>query len=98
MLTDRKWDELLSPPTLIDPDIVKEFNANVVPECDKMDMDAQFSYTTYVRGQTILFDRDTINAYLGNLSLYHHPRTPQFLLYVSTIEKMKRRSGTTMRL
>nr|ABN07931.1 hypothetical protein MtrDRAFT_AC151524g15v2 [Medicago truncatula] len=32
MLTDRKWDKLLSPPTLIDPDIVKEFYANAMPK------------------------------------------------------------------
>jgi len=66
MLTDRKWDKLLSPPTLIDPDIVKEFYANAMPVCDQRDMDAQFSYTTFVRGKTIVFDRDTINHYLGN--------------------------------
>jgi len=66
MLTDRKWDKLLSPPTLIDPDIVKEFYANAMPVCDQRDMDAQFSHTTFVRGKTIVFDRDTINDYLGN--------------------------------
>jgi len=66
MFTDRKWDKLLSPPTLIDPNIVKEFYANAMPVCDQRDMDAQFSHTTFVRGKTIVFDRDTINDYLGN--------------------------------
>ena len=36
-----------------------------MPDCDKKDMDDRFSYTTFVRGKTILFDRDTINTYLG---------------------------------
>ena len=65
MLTDRKWDKLLSPPTQIDSDIVKEFYANAMPNCDKKDMDARFSYTTFVRGEAINFDQDTINTYLG---------------------------------
>jgi len=52
------------PPTLINADIVKEFYANAMPTCDKKDMEAQFSFTTMVRGIIIHFDQDTINTYL----------------------------------
>jgi len=51
--------------THINPDIVKEFYANVMHVCETHDMVAQFTYTTMVRGTTIRFDRDTINTYLG---------------------------------
>lgn len=76
MLTDRKWDTLLSPTTMIDPDIVREFYANAMPDCEKRDMDTQFSYTTFVRGKAIHFDRDAINTYLGNPLTLPPPEDP----------------------
>ena len=55
----------MTPETRINPDIVKEFYANVMPVCETHDMMAQFIYITMVRGTTVRFDRDTINTYLG---------------------------------
>jgi len=84
MLTDRKWHKLLSPPTQIDSDIVKEFYANAMPDCDKKDMNDRFSYTTFVRGKTILFDRETINTYLGEpltLPPFEDPTVPTLCEY-----------------
>ena len=66
----------MSPSILINPEIVKEFYANAMPICDVTNMDAQFSYTTFVRGKTILFDRDTINTYLGNPLTLPPPEDP----------------------
>lgn len=76
MITSRGWDKLLTPETQIDPDIVREFYANALPNCDRKEMDARFSYTSYVRGVTVHFDRDTINTYLGNPLELEPPADP----------------------
>ncbi|PNX63834.1 hypothetical protein L195_g053711, partial [Trifolium pratense] len=57
----RGWDKIVHPPSTYNPGIVREFYANALPEGD-----GPFPYTTMVRGRTIRFDRDAINAYLGN--------------------------------
>jgi len=66
----------MSPTTQINTDIVKEFYANAMQTCDKKDMEAQFTYTTMVRGTTIHFDRDTINTYLDNPLTLSPPEDP----------------------
>lgn len=56
-----KWDELISPPEHINFDLVREFYANAFPN----DGEA-FTWTIYVQGRGFRFDRDAINAILGN--------------------------------
>ncbi|KEH25675.1 hypothetical protein MtrunA17_Chr6g0462331 [Medicago truncatula] len=62
IICTRKWEILVNPPTLLNYDIIREFYANSIPT----DPDEDFSFTTFVRGRTIRFDRNAINAYLGN--------------------------------
>lgn len=76
MITSRKWDKLLTPETQINPDIVREFYANALPNCEKTEMDARFTYTSFVRGTNVRFDRDTINTYLGNPLELDPPEDP----------------------
>jgi hypothetical protein len=79
MITSRKWDMLITLETRINPDIVREFYANAMPLCERHEMDAQFTYTTMVRGTTIRFDRDTINTYLGEPLELPPPEDPTIL-------------------
>jgi hypothetical protein len=76
MITSRGWDKLLTPETTINPDIVREFYANAMPDCDKKEMDARFSYTSYVRGVPVRFDRDAISTYLGDPLELDPPEDP----------------------
>lgn len=66
MFVDRKWTKLLNPHTEINTDLVKEFLGNSVPERITTATDKAYTFTTFVRGNTIHFDRDTLNEYLGN--------------------------------
>ncbi|CAJ2665081.1 unnamed protein product [Trifolium pratense] len=74
----RGWEKIVHPPTTYNPVIVREFYANALPEADE-----PFSYTTMVRGRTIRFDRDAINAYLGNPFTLPHNETLYFQTYVA---------------
>lgn len=56
----RKWGVLLKPELKIHGDIVREFYANSLPVKGE-----EFTFTTFVRGCTIHFDRDAINTFLG---------------------------------
>jgi hypothetical protein len=47
-----------------------------MPNCEKKEMDAMFTYTSFVRGTTVRFDRDTINTYLGNPLELDPPEDP----------------------
>ena len=66
----------MTPETTINPDIVREFYANAMPDCDKKEMDARFSYTSYVRGVPVRFDRDAISTYLGDPLELDPPEDP----------------------
>jgi hypothetical protein len=66
MFTKRKWDKLLTPETEINTDLVREFYCNAVPDASPATIDETFSWTSYVRGKQIPFDRDSINAFLDN--------------------------------
>ena len=66
MFTSRKWTKLISPYTKINHDLLKEFYANAVTDASPTTMADTFSFTTFVRGKIIRFDRDAINDFLGN--------------------------------
>lgn len=66
IFTNRQWEKLLHPHPHINLDLLREFYANAVPNCDLKEIEARFTYSSKVRGVTIRFDRDTINEYLGN--------------------------------
>lgn len=66
----------MTPETQVDPDIVREFYANAMPTCDKSEMDARFTYTSFVRGVNVRFDRDAISTYLGNPLELDPPEDP----------------------
>jgi len=57
------WGRLLQPKTNIHADLLREFYANALLENPQTD---PFVFETFVRGRTIRFDREAINAYLGN--------------------------------
>ena len=84
VFTERKWEKLLNPYPKINLDLLCEFYANALPDCDAKEMQAAFSYTTMVRGKTIRFDRDAINDYLGKpytLPESDDPDTPALCPY-----------------
>ncbi|CAL0302897.1 unnamed protein product [Lupinus luteus] len=56
-----KWDALANPPDKFDPKVVRKFYANAYPL-----EGGEFVHKSWVRGKTILFDRDTINDLLNN--------------------------------
>jgi hypothetical protein len=66
IFTKRKWDKLLYPETEINTDLVREFYCNAVPDASPATIEETFSWTSHVRGKQIPFDRDSINAFLGN--------------------------------
>ncbi|KAF1864627.1 hypothetical protein Lal_00039259 [Lupinus albus] len=59
----RKWWILAIPNEKFDSDVVMEFYANAYPLDEGGE---ELAYKTWVRGKTVLFDRDTINDLLGN--------------------------------
>ena len=61
--THQGWGRLLQPETNIHADLLREFYANALPENPQTD---PFPFETLVRGRTIRFDREAINAFLGN--------------------------------
>jgi hypothetical protein len=61
VFTERKWEKLLNPYPKINLDLLCEFYANALPDCDAEEMQAVFSYTTMVRGKTIRFDRQSLH-------------------------------------
>jgi len=63
LLLDQGWTRLLNPITSLNAELVREFNANALPENPHTD---PFTYETYVRGRVIRFDREAINQYLWN--------------------------------
>lgn len=58
----RKWNKICEPDPEINYDIVREFYANAL----QLEEGMAFHYQTRVRGKIISFNRDAINAYLGN--------------------------------
>jgi hypothetical protein len=46
---ERKWEKLLNPYPKINLDLLCEFYANALPDCEAKDMQVSFSYTTTVR-------------------------------------------------
>lgn len=66
IFTDRKWHKILFPTTEINTDLVKEFYCNATPDASPTTLADAFSWTSYVRGKQIPFDRDSINEFLGN--------------------------------
>ncbi|GAU40906.1 hypothetical protein TSUD_297110 [Trifolium subterraneum] len=62
VIHERWWNKLPNPPQTINDDLVREFYANAVPTNE----DAPFSFTTMICGHPLRFDREAINAYLGN--------------------------------
>jgi hypothetical protein len=66
IFTGRKWTKLLVPSTEINTDLIKEFYCNVVPDASPTTLADAFSWTSYVRGKQIPFDRDSINDFLDN--------------------------------
>jgi hypothetical protein len=63
---DRKWNKLIYPHTEINTDLVKEFYSNAVPDSSPTTLADAFSWTSFVRGKEIPFDRDSLNAFLNN--------------------------------
>lgn len=60
IIQERKWETLVTPHPHINTEIVREFYANAMPVEGE-----EFSYTTFIRGRVINFDRQSINDYLG---------------------------------
>lgn len=58
----RKWNKICELEPEINYDIVREFYANAL----QLEEGVAFHYQTRVRGKIISFNRDAINAYLGN--------------------------------
>lgn len=85
IFVSRKWEKLLNPHTNIHLDIVREFYANALPAGSEPDK--TFSYTTYVRGKTIRFDRDAIDEYLGNAFTFPEPEDPDEEQYCAYTKK-----------
>ncbi|KEH17142.1 hypothetical protein MTR_0039s0050 [Medicago truncatula] len=63
LLLDQGWGRLLSPLTDINVELVCEFYANALLENPHT---GPVTFETFVRGQTIRFECDTFNTYLGN--------------------------------
>ncbi|KAL5059909.1 hypothetical protein RYX36_031513 [Vicia faba] len=61
MLESRGRDRLLTPPTKLNFELVKEFYANVLPL-----EGIYYTFCTFVRGRVVSYTRDAINQYLGN--------------------------------
>jgi hypothetical protein len=66
IFTGRKWTKLLVPATEINTDLIREFYCNAVPDASPATFAETFSWTSYVRGKQIPFDRDAINDFLEN--------------------------------
>jgi hypothetical protein len=64
IIDNRHWGKLTNPTKKINFDLVREFYANAIP----LDNEDPVTFRTYVRGNEIKFDRDTINSFLGNPS------------------------------
>ncbi|KAL5076562.1 hypothetical protein RYX36_015546 [Vicia faba] len=62
----RKWGVLLTPPTELNFDIIREFYANTI-----LIEDVRYSYCSFVRGRAVSFDRNLVSQYLN------HPLTLQ---------------------
>ncbi|KAL5076950.1 hypothetical protein RYX36_015934 [Vicia faba] len=60
-LNNWRWDTLLTPPTELNFDLVREFYANTLRE-----EGIRYTFCSFVRGRTVSFTRDVINQYLGN--------------------------------
>ncbi|KAL5067888.1 hypothetical protein RYX36_018775 [Vicia faba] len=56
----RKWGVLLTPPTELNFDIIREFYANVMPI-----KDVRYSYCLFVRGRVVSFDGNPVSQYLN---------------------------------
>lgn len=63
LFNDQGWGKLLKPEIKINPELLREFYANALPENPHTD---PFEFVTVARGRTIRFDREAINTYLGN--------------------------------
>ena len=57
----RRWEELISPITRINANIIREFYANV----SRLDMSEVPTYKSYVRGVEVDFSSDAIKKVLG---------------------------------
>jgi hypothetical protein len=64
IIDSRNWGKLANLTKKINFDLVREFYANAIP----LDNEDPVTFRTYVRGNEIKFDRDTINSFLGNPS------------------------------
>ncbi|KAL5069458.1 hypothetical protein RYX36_020345 [Vicia faba] len=62
----RKWGVLLTPPTELNFDIIREFYANAM-----LIEYVRYSYFSFVRGRVVSFDRSSVSQYLN------HPLTLQ---------------------
>jgi hypothetical protein len=84
MFAERKWNKLLVPYTEINTDLVKEIYCNSLPDSSPTTLADTFSFTTFVRGKQIPFDRDVINDFLYNameLETSPDPTVPTLCAY-----------------
>jgi len=98
MFTSRKWTKLISPYTKINHDMLKEFYANVVTDASYTTMDDTFSFTIFVRGKIIRFDRDAINDFLGNPLTLLESEEPTMPTLCPMVRKTGKEIGTFGRL
>ncbi|GAU31749.1 hypothetical protein TSUD_146370 [Trifolium subterraneum] len=64
IINQQAWGRLVNPPSGLNYDLVREFYANAI----SAEEGQAISFRTMVRGREIWFNRDAINAYLGNPS------------------------------
>ncbi|KAL5097300.1 hypothetical protein RYX36_001627, partial [Vicia faba] len=57
----RKWGVLLTPPTKINFEIIREFYANAIPI-----KYVHYSYFSFVQGRAVSFDMNSVSHYLNN--------------------------------